>query len=224
MPEPYELFIAYDGYDLTYEMMLWNVGKPNAIIENRQRQSRFALINKALDSCSGNYYMHLENDFYWQDSRCLIVALNILSEHPKIDFIRFEYLPFQDAQFKNFYKANGRTIAIMRETTPYRFSFNPHIRREKFPCGRFKEKDFDKQPEQHHNDAYHGTSACMSGENFRHLGIYDEGGHFKPWYAERFTLRRGERHIDNPLEEFKRFCDNTEYTELFRRYLNESGS
>lgn len=220
MPEPYELAIAYDGADDDYMLMLYDVAEPEIFVPNYKRRSRFALINRALDLSRGEFYMHVENDFYWQDSECLGVALNALGEHPEIDYIRFEYLPFQNGQFRSFYEVDGRTIAIMKETTPFRFTFNPHIRREKFPCGRFKEGDFTKQPEQHHNDTYKGTSACMSGKNFRHLGIYDEGGHFKPWYAERFTLVRGMRSIDDPLKEFNKFCDIPEYVKLFRRYLD----
>jgi len=222
MKEEHELTVAYDGTDRTYEMMLWSVGKPKAVIMNWDKPSRFSLINEALDHCNGDYFMHLENDFYWQNPECLRDSLKALERYRDIDYIRFEHLPFTEKQYREHRKIGSTTLGVMRDDAPFRFTFNPHIRRDKFPCGRLKDKDFTKQPEQHHNDNYRGTSACLFGENFRHLGIYDEGGHFKPWYAERFTLRRGERIMGNPMKEFEKFCDNPSYRELFRRYLENN--
>jgi hypothetical protein len=221
MPEPYELFICYNGTDEHYMdklQLLW--AKDASVIFGDG--SRFRLINEALDDAEGDYFMHLENDFYWQDPRALDEALNALHQYPEIDYIRFEYLPFTKKVFNRTEQVGERGIHWMKDDAPYRFTFNPHIRREKFPCGRFQEKGFTKQPEQHHNDNYDGVSCCMDGENFRHLGIYDEGGNYKPYYAERFTLRRGEREIKNALEEFYAFCDNYYYRQLFMRYLHDN--
>lgn len=221
MPKPYELMIASDGTDDDYLMMIRNISNPDGWVINYKKVSRFSLINRALDLCKGDYFMHLENDFYWQRQGCLNEALEVLERDKDIDYIRFEVLPFGDKTFSEKRQIQSNTVGIMKSNAPYQFTFNPHIRREKFPCGRFQEDNFTKQPEQHHNDNYKGTSACLFGENFRHLGIYDEGGHHKPWYAERFTLRRGERTIDRPLYEFDQFCSNYRYRQLFMRYLHD---
>jgi hypothetical protein len=222
MPQPYELVIAFDTDDESYITRINNAGTPNAFIYNHDEVSRFALINRALDWCKGDYFMHLENDFYWERKECLDESLLIFSEHKNIDYVRFENLPFGMNTYKKFIDIPDNQAGVMKKDSPYQFTFNPHLRREKFPCGRFQEDEFTKQPEQHHNDNYQGTSACLFGKNFRHLGIYDEGGHYKPWYAERFTLRRGEREIKNALEEFNAFCDNYYYRQLFMRYLHDN--
>jgi hypothetical protein len=219
MPEPYELMMVADNTDDAYLMMLSKIGTPDGWIINYKGVSRFALINRALDLCKGTYYMHLENDFYWENQNCLKSAISTLQKHDDIDFVRFEQLPFNENIFSEYRQTPFNKLGIMKSDAPYQFTFNPHLRRNKFPCGRFQETDFTKQPEQHHNDNYQGTSACLFGNNFRHLGIYDEGGHYKPWYAERFTLRRGERTIERPLYEFDQFCSNYRYRQLFMRYL-----
>jgi len=220
MPEPYELAIAYDGIDDNYMKMLYDVAEPEIFVPNYKKLPRFALINRALDLSRGDFFMHIENDFYWENPLCFESALNALQLYSDIDYVRFENLPFNEAVFCDYRGVSHDTLAVMKGDAPFQFTFNPHLRREKFPCGRFMEDGFTKMPEQHHNDTYAGTSGCLLADNFRHIGIYDAKGHYKPYYAERFTLRRGERKIDNPLEEFKHFCDNAEYIELFRRYLN----
>ncbi len=220
MPEPYELFICYNGIDEHYMdklQLLWGNHAPIIFGD----VSRFRLINEALDDAEGDYFMHLENDFYWQRPECLSEALEFLTHYPDIDYIRFEHLPFTGKTFSEYRSTPSNTLGIMKSNAPYQFTFNPHIRRDKFPCGRFQEDNFTKQPEQHHNDNYKGTSGCLFGDNFRHLGIYDEGGNYKPYYAERFTLRRGERAIDRPLYEFDQFCSNYHYRQLFMRYIHD---
>ena len=222
MSEPYQLIIAYDDMKYTHYDMLRKTA-PNSIILCRDEsdKSRFSLINQALDYAKGDFYMHLENDFYWQRRSCLLDAIAAFDMYEDLDFIRFENLPFGPNVFTEYRPLPSDRVGVMKRDAPYQFSFNPHLRRDKFPCGRFKDGGFKKQPEQHHNDTYRGTSGCLMGDNFRHLGIYDEGGHYKPYYAERFTLRRGEREIPRPLAEFDKFCSNTAYRQLFMRYLYE---
>ena len=224
MPEPYRLTICYDDAKYTHYDMLRRVA-PKAIIVCRDEddKSRFSLINRGLDYSSGDYYMHVENDFYWQRRECISDAVTALDMYDDLDYIRFEHLPFDSKTFTEYRTLPSDRVGIMRKDAPYQFTFNPHLRRDRFPCGRFKEDGFSKQPEQHHNDGYTGTSGCLMGENFRHLGIYDEGGHYKPYYAERFTLRRGQREIPNPMQEFDGFCQDTVYRQLFMRYLHEHG-
>lgn len=222
MKYPCKLTVCYDGWDMVYRDMIVESGKPDCIINNPYRTfPRWMMVNDALETFDTEYYMHLENDFYWQDPRCLDAGIEALERFPELDYVRFELLPFRKEQFNRFEKAGDRDICFMKPDTPFRFTWNPHIRRMKYPCGEpVMERGFTKQPEQHHNDCYEGLSACMTGENFRHIGLYDSAGHDKTQYAERFTLRRGEKEISNPLEEFTGFCNNEEYVELFRRYLD----
>ena len=222
MPQPYELFICYDGYDIEYIKMLEEIAPLAIIIRNFERKNRFNLINTALIYSFGKYVMHLENDFYWLDSQCLTAALSAFKKWD-IDYIRFEQLPFTIKQFNRAEQTDGRDILWMKEDTPYRFTFNPHIRRFKFPTEKqFKTEGFTKQPEQHHNDGYTGVSCCMTGDNFRHLGIYDEYRHYKEYYADRFTGKRNTKKFD-PWTEFTKITDNPLYLDLFMRYLHDNG-
>jgi len=225
MPQSYELFICYDGWDKDYIQMLTTAAPKGSVFyfEKGKRKSRFELINMALNYVLDNeYIIHLENDFYWVNPQCLTAALNAF-EKWDIDYIRFEQLPFTANQFKRVEQTDGRDILWMKEDTPYRFTFNPHIRRFKFPNEKkFKTEGFTKQPEQHHNDGYTGISCCMTGDNFRHLGIYDEHGHYKEYYADRFTGRRNTKNFD-PWTEFTKLTDNSIYLDLFMRYLRDNG-
>lgn len=235
MPPPYDLHIAYDGHDESYEQMLvnstnfYNNKNKVRIVEGYgRRNSRFTLINDALEPAEGPYFMHVENDFYWMDPLCLDSALKAFTDYPGIDFIRFEQLPFTQNIFEKHAQSIDRDILWMRKDAPYRFNFNPHIRKFKYPGGvPFKDEGFTRQPEQHHNDLYDGVSCCMTGDNFRHLGLFDESGHFKPYYSERFFNRRGKHTAskEEVLEEFRRIADASErrcqYIRLFEAYLDQ---
>lgn len=224
MPPHYDLYICYDGTDKDYIEMLVEHAESCAVIPNWHKESRFKLINDALEMADAEYYMHLENDFYWEDPTCLDASLNAFYKYLDIDYIRFEMLPFTHKTFYKCKQVDLIDVCWMRENAPYRFTFNPHIRKFKYPAGKpLQEEGFTKQPEQHHNDEYKGVSCCLTGNNFRHLGIYDEGGYYKPYYAERFTLRRGEKELGDVVKEFKSFCDNKEYLSLWLRYLESNG-
>ena len=222
MPQPYQLAIAYNGSNNKYIEKLLKIAPEAEIISNPENKSRFTLINEALDTMKAKYYMHIENDFYWLNQNCLNQAVNYFEKMKEIDYIRFENLPFTEKTFRGYIKLGEEKLGVMKDDAPYRFTFNPHLRREKYPCGRFQDAGFTKQPEQHHNDNYTGTSACLFGDNFRHLGLYDEHGHYKPYYAERFTNIRGQRELENPLIEFDKFCGNSYYRQLFMYYLYEN--
>lgn len=226
MPEPYELIICYDGKDPFYERMLLDVGNPRFIIDNLSGRNRWELLNDALSCADGPYFMHLENDFYWVDPTCLDSAIQALNNY-NVDFVRFELLPFQINQFDRFEQVLNHDICWMRPTTPYKFTFNPSIRKFKFPGGHLLQTSgFTKQPEQCFNDEYHGTSVCMSGNNFRHLGIYDEHGFPKFNYMERFFNKRqhllGIINTDNLIEEFNKLTNNSLYRKLFKDYIAEN--
>lgn len=226
IPQPYELHICYDGCDDNYLDMLETILKYTRrakITYNPSKNNRFTLINDALQQHNTEYYMHVENDFYWIDPMCLDSALNAFyyTKEP-LDYIRFEQLPFTHKNFYHYEQYDGKDICWMREDSPYRFTFNPHIRTFKYPTDEpFQTKGFTKQPEQHHNDGYKYHSACMTGDNWRHLGVYDEGGHYKKYYADRFTGRRNTENFD-PWTEFTKITDNPLYLDLFMGYLNDN--
>ena len=223
MPEPYELIIVYDGMNPYYEGMLLEVGNPRHIVDNFTKRSRFELINDALLLAKGELIMHVESDFYWVDSSCLTDAVRAMWDNPQIDFIRFELLPFNQSHFNRFTQKGSHDVLYMKPSTPYRFSFNPHIRKFKWVNNKpFPAPPYNKQPEQIFGEEYSGLSCCMSGDNFRHLGIFDEGGHYKDYYGERFFNKRGKKaaDIDDYVVEFERLTSNEKYRSLFRAYLD----
>lgn len=227
LPEGTTLIIAYDGADDDYldSLKEWcestNLEWFN-IIPNPTHTNRFALINKALEDVKAEYFIHLENDFFWASPTALKDATDALWNMPDIDYIRFEVLPFTKNDFTRYSRSGEHDICWRRKHGPYRFTLNPHIRKFKFPGGKpFFEGPYEKQPEQYFNDSYTGQAACMTGDNFRHLGIFDEGGHFKPNYGERFFNRRGcySTNLRDYIEEFDQITSNQRFRDLFRGYV-----
>ena len=239
MPQPYELLICYDGDDVDYVIDLIEVVCTSIpytmhyhIYNNNETESRFGLINRALEDARGDMFMHVENDFYWADPTCLDAALNAFHRYPDLDYIRFEHLPFTQRNAYRYEKVDGKDICWMRDDSPYRFTFNPHIRKikyplnEAFPSDPYEWESRKMQDEAYFNEKYTYQSAFMTGDNWRHLGIYSEGGHYKPYYGERFFNTRGRNitNISEVINEFGKLTDNPLYLELFGRYLNDNGN
>ena len=230
MPHPYELFICYDGDNPRYERMLREVAPEAIVMVNLQGVNRFALINTALENSIGDLFMHVESDFYWVDPSCLDAALNAFHKYHDLDYIRYEQLPFTWKSFYQYKQVDGKDICWMRDESPYRFTFNPSIRTFKyptdnpFPSDPYEWESRNMHDEAYMNDGYKYQSACMTGDNWRHLGIYSEGGHYKEFYGERFFNKRGKvaSHEDEYLTEFMRITRNQEYVDLFKRYLNDN--
>ena len=226
MPDPYELILIYDGNSQNYVNRLLNIFEFDHIVMNPQRGGhRFALINRGLDACKGNYFMHVENDFYWSRPGSVRRAFEAFEKIPELDFVRFEYLPLWRSQCERTVKLSDDILCIPPKDTSYRWNLSPHMRKTKFPAGRLPEKFvYPAQPEKSYGEKYNKydyVAGCLTGENFRHLGIYDEGGLYKQLYSERFTLVPDQPRFD-PWTEFLKFCDNEKYQQLFKRYLNKN--
>ncbi len=227
MPQPYDLHVCYDGSDDDYISMLTEILPIGSnITYNPSGNNRFSLINDALEQVDADYYMHVENDFYWVDPGCLDAALNAFYFTKKpLDYIRFEHFPFTYKNFASYEQYDEKDICWMKYDSPYRFTFNPHIRKFKYPTDEpFKTEGFTKQPEQHHNDGYKYISACMTGDNWRHLGIFSEGGHMKEYYGERFfnVKNKVAEYPEEYVVEFMRLTKNERYLRLFKEYFYDN--
>lgn len=219
MPKPFEIILVYDGIDTGYIDFLLSIYEFEHIVMNPKNKTIYGRINDGLDGASGRLFMHLEND-YWSTREALETALETLENNVDIDFVRLEFLPFTESQCERM--VNG--VCVLRKGTPYAFNFNPHIRRKRFPMGRFiEEKITHRQTEGLIAEKWRGTSACVTENPFRHLGIYDAHKHFKKAYVDRFTLKRGTTGFD-ALETFNGFCSNQHYRRLFEEYLNDYGN
>ena len=226
MPDPYELILVYDGNNQDYVNRLLHIYEFDYIVMRPKRKAhRFALVNMGLDACKGNYFMHVENDFYWSLGGSVRRAFEAFEKVPELDFIRFEYLPLWRSRCERTVKLSDDALCIPPRDTAYRWNLSPHIRKTKFPAGRLPEKfGYPAQPEKNYGDKYNEydyVAGCLMGENFRHLGIYDEGGLYKQLYSERFTLVADQPKFD-PWVEFLKFCGNEKYQQLFKRYLNKN--
>ena len=226
MRVPFELVLVYDGNSIEYVNRLLDIYDFEYIVMNSQGRFYIDLLNDAYGFCTGDYYMHLENDFYWDNPLCLESALSALEQFDDVDFVRFEHLPFTKNQFKEFRELPHDTLGIMKRNVPYQFNLNPHLRRTRFPMtGGFPIRDtsgehFERVMDKAWIENGH-VSSCLFGDNFRHLGVYDEYGNYKDYYAERFTLKRGESTID-PVREFDAFCSNNYYRTLFKEYIDDN--
>jgi hypothetical protein len=224
MPHPYEIALVYDGEDPDYVGRLLDVYDFDHITMNHEKKNhRFWLMNEALDECTGKYFMHIENDFYWDRPGVVDSALEAFERVPELTFVRFEFLPHNERVCERQLQLRDDTLCVFKPGTPYAFNFNPHLRKEKFPAGRYPKKKIWKtgQPEKSFGlewDKLGKTAGCLMGPNFRHIGVYDEGGFYKQMYAERFTLRRGEGEFA-PRQEFNSFCNNETYRRLFEDYI-----
>lgn len=223
--------MVYDGQDFNYVDTLLGIYDFEHIIMNSgRRKNRFALINRGVDAATGDYFMHLENDFYWDNPNCVDEALIAFEKVPELDYVRFEFIPFTKEDCQECIKLENDVLCLYKEDRPrFQFTFNPHLRKTKFPIGRFIEAPIPgKQPEGVFADMYRKTgrqAGCLMGENFRHIGVYAEQGYYKPYYTNRMTLRRDPISDElfktfKPMEEFKKFCSNPNYIELFRRHLD----
>lgn len=231
MPEPYELIVAYDGDDPSYINMLYDIKQPDIFLYNKGNIDRWTLINRAYKKATGNLFVHLENDFYWVRGGTTERALKAFENHPELQFIRFEFIPFHQRQCESVTSIGDDRLCILRfppkkPSTDFLFNLSPGIRKIKFPFG---EETFDRPPEKRQMEGFLAekwnkqglVAGAFMGENFRHIGVYDAGGHYKDFYIDRMTLIRGQREA-NFYEVFCSFCENSYYRTLFKRYLDEN--
>lgn len=221
---PVEVVVAYDGNDLDYLDRLISVYDFEYIVTNPSRKrSRFDLLNDALDACTGRFFMYLENDFYQVRGGAIESAIEAFEKYPHLDLVRFEFLPYEESQCEEKARLVTDELLLMKKSTRLNTHFTPHLRREKFPFGRFpKEAIIGIQPELLFGNQWMEKEkrfACLYGDHFRHIGIYDYGGYYKRYYAERFTAIRGQRQV-NPLNEFNKICGNECYRKLYKKYVD----
>lgn len=221
---PFEIVVAYDGNDLDYLDRLIQIYDFEYIVTNPDgKRSRFDLLNEALDFCTKQFFMYLENDFYQMKSGAIESAIEALEKHPHLDLVRFEFLPYEEWQVERKEKLSQDILFLMKKDVRLNTNFTPHLRREKFPFGRFpKEKIVGILPELVFTDLWMKNKkrfACLQEDYFRHIGIYDQGGYYRQNYTERFTGIRGQKQVA-PLKEFNTICENKYYRELYKKYIN----
>jgi hypothetical protein len=209
--------------------MLRSIYDFKEIITNPGRKRYFPdLWNDAYALCDGDYFMHLENDFYWDVPGAVYWAIEALKNLPNIDYVRTDIVPWYPRQMESFVQVGPKSVGILAPPPNgpgYQFTLNPHVRRDRFPV----KEGFPKASTMKHFEyeiveqwlAEGKRSACFINNHFRHLGVIDAGSHIKVWYAERMTWNRNNPDFD-PMTEFKKITDNREYIDLFSKYLNSN--
>jgi len=236
MDYPFEIVLAYNGTDGNYINTLAQIYDFDYVVNNTGY--RFELIQDAYELCTGDYFMHLEDDFYWENPNAVRNAVWVLENMPEISFVRMEFLPFQRKHFSEVVDLPTDRLGVFipraQGGPAYQFTLNPHVRRDKIPIRygfidtkKYKEiaKDNPVQPERWMSDQWDKEgklSGCLLGKNFRHLGLYDTGGHKKFWYSDRFFLERNSPKEFDPIVVFGTFCENKQYRELFARYIKQN--
>lgn len=233
---PYELIMAYNGTDKEYIERLTSIADFVAIVTNPPPAKYYvSQLNDAYEMCTGDLYMHLENDCYMDNPLAVRNAIYALEKLPELDFVRMELEPFRRHQFRRIIDLGTDKIGIFKTQEnggpPYQFGLQPHIRRERLPVGR----RFPDEP----TGNYHferliddwwcvagRTSGCLMGVNFRHIGMFCDGGHFKPWLVAQMTCNPEDNRIRDTLTPrdfiplFDAFCNNPYYRELYARYID----
>jgi len=236
MDFPFEVVLAYNGTNGEYINQLAQVYDFDHVVSSTRY--RFELIQEAYEHGDGDYYMHLEDDFYWDNPKAVQNAVSVLESLPEVSFVRMEFLPFQMKHFQKIIDVDDDKFGLFklkRDGGPsYQFCLNPHLRRDKIPIkyGFIDTKKYLElvetkpiQPEHWMSnewDKEEKLSGCLLGKNFRHLGLYDTGGHKKFWYSDRFFLERNSPQEFNAVEEFNKFCINKVYRELFAEYIRRN--
>lgn len=236
MDLPYEIVLAYNNDDKDYITTLQKICNFDHILSSRK--FRFDLMQDAYELCSGDYFMHLEDDFYWDNPNAVKNAIWVLENNPDISFVRMSFLPFHEKDFTRIIDVKDDKFGIFLPRknggVAYQFCLNPHIRKDKIPIpsGFIDAKTYLKlsktnpiQPERWMSDRWdelNKLSGCLMGKNFRHLGLYDTGGHKKFWYADRFFLERNSPREFDPVEEFNNICQKELYRKLFAEYIKEN--
>jgi len=232
---PHELILAYNGHDPEYIERLTAIADFDAIVTNPPPAKHYvSQLNDAFELCTGNLYMHLENDCYWDNPLAAKNAIHALDTIPELDYVRMELEPFHQSQFKRIIDLGTDKIGIFKKQVdggpPYQFSLQPHIRRERLPANRrfpdhpIRNYHFERLIDDWWCEAGR-TSGCLMGTNFRHIGMFCGDGHFKPWLVAQMTCDKEDNKKQDMLVPqdfigfFNEFCDNSHYRELFRRHV-----
>jgi len=219
-PYDYELIMLYDDDNEKYINRMKQFCDFGHIVSNPNKENTLGeQTNKAIDLCNGEYFMHFENDYYWIHE-CMEDAVEALKH---MNVVRLTMFPFGQHSCKK----TINNIGIFKSDVGYKFSFNPHLRKEKFPVGRFAHTgSWVVEPEYAERfNKSDKTGGCLLRNNFIHLGLYNSGGHFSLGHTSYFlgyNWRKRQNDLD-PVGTFTSICDNEEYIELFRVYLRNSG-
>jgi len=219
----YDLIVLYDGDDWDYVYHLESIANIRQIVRNPLGETMGELLNKAYSLCTGEYILHFENDYYWIKP-CLQSALEAIGY---VDTVRLTMFPFTISNCEREVILHTGKLCIFKEKVGYKFSLNPHIRREAFPVGPFEPlRSWRVESEYATRYTEQGKSGgCLMSDNFIHLGLYNARGGFSAQHAMYFLGRDWKERLDelDPVGTLEQLTDNELYIDLFRQYLLDHG-
>jgi len=257
----WDIMIAYDGDDKGYVDSLNDtiksatkhplVDEPpekwEVTYTDEVKGPRGALLNKAYDDVDADYYIFLENDWWWKRiSVCH--ALNILDNSDHIDTVRMLTYPFKEHSHYNVvdyiirYNNGGykNHYGEMKTTIPYQWTFNPHIRREKYPVGEFPTEERNLWKVEPLYDEWYREkgkrTALLLNDCFIHFGVKNSTGSisnqhygffgydYSMWNSPTFnppTMELFDRVIKHSAPPYVSHERYEEYMILLKEYIEE---
>lgn len=220
----HELILLYDGDNPDYLARMEDITHFAAVVTNPDgKLVHGKLLNVAYSQCGGPLFVHLENDYYWIKP-CMNEALEAVQH---VDTVRLTMFPFSINNCRDVIELKDGAVGVFKDKTGFKFSLNPHIRKERFPVGQFgslkvwaEEMDYAMR-----YDVSGKTGGCLMNDNFIHLGLYNSKGGFSVQHAMYFLGRKWKERIDelDPVKTFNNLTNNEFYRELFRQYLIDHG-
>jgi len=202
----YELIMLWDRHNKEFFHTVNEIANPHWWIIDREEPTRGLRgkgLNRAFDIASGDYYLFLEDDWYWH-TPCLNDAIVAL-EH--VDFIRLCRKPFQATEYDYGWWYEHKP------DTGYAWNFNPQLTKEKFLAGRFPEDKWSIEGEYHDRFRTTGRRAGFSKEDhFAHIGIINARGIYRLNHLYRMDGLE-------PLDYFKSLSPSQRHLDLYKEYL-----
>lgn len=224
-----EFVLVYDGQDENYLRELRKIIIPDVEIINYRGISQGELFNAALDRSNGDYYMHMENDWWWFNNHCVDEGMYALKKFEDVDIIRLVALPYGYGSGDGCVKLLDTYMWEINPRQHMSFHFNPQLRYEKFVGGRYLDASNQRGPDlesamfERWQKEYSDKGSWVLVDKYekpsiRHIGFFSASG--QAFSNAPKTLREiydysfyGGTFHDLNL--------HGEYRELFEQYLKE---
>lgn len=216
----YEFFLLYGRipdkpYDeiVTTTLSLFDVKDIIIPIQLKWDAYKFrgVLFNKALDNCTGDYILFLENDFYWREDR-LTETVKALEN---VDFMLMMRKPFKNFSIKTL------NYWVHAPITGYAYNFGPSLRKDYFPVGRYREDLHSDKLEGYCSDLFNSgkkVAAVLPIDSFSHIGLVNSNHAIRLQHFHRENIHPS---ISEAIKWFSSFSASKEHTNLFIRHLYE---
>jgi len=215
----YELVAVYDDADPDYLDMLTEFPFKHITVNQNRFESNKAEMghkfNEALDMCTGDYTLHLENDFYWVNP-CLDKAIEALEY---MDVVRLCMSPYSDRGLEH---VTDNAVLFENERR-YKFTLNPHLRKERYPAGRFPAKSRWSMESDYalRFNTPELKAGFLTEDYFTHIGVCNNSGNFRQYHLLYVYGRDWKERLNDMDVEawFNTLTDNPRHREMYKKYL-----